>query len=86
MKEEGQDGVFVALRSRSFSTEPCRKIAARVYDAIRQTSKWNWLIFSSDVVKEIDDGSCIVKICAQALETGMDIWWLCHIRAFFHTL
>ena len=80
MKEEGPDNVSVAVRSRSFSTEPCRAIALRVYEAIRQASKWHWLIFSSEVVKEIDDSSCIVKTAAQALETGIYGWVRCGCR------
>jgi hypothetical protein len=68
-KEEG-DSLHVAVRSRFFNPDPCKQVAAHIYDAVRKPCAWNWLIFRSEVVEEIDEGSCIVHYEAQGIESG----------------
>lgn len=68
-KEEEDNKVSVAVKSKFFSTETCKQTAARIYDALRKSGDWNWLVFDSEV-EDLDEGTCIVSQVSQGFEPG----------------
>lgn len=69
VKEEDPH-VYVAMRATTFSSDSCKQVAARVYDAIRTTCEWNMLILRNEVLEEIDEGSCILLQDSQGFNSG----------------
>lgn len=69
LKDEKNGKVSAAIRCTFFSPESCKQTTARLYDALRNSGSWNWLVYKSQV-KELDESTCVIVQISQGYEPG----------------